>query len=149
MPESKIPPSTSQKNLLAPILVTFLIVAIAGGIVLYSFSGFGERARAKKLMNPVPATPAAIDAGINVYLERCQNCHGLNGDGKGPKAADLSIAPADFRDRRAMGAITDGELYWRITKGARPMPSFESLSEEERWQAVDYIRTFAQQPSSP
>ncbi|HWZ54277.1 MAG TPA: cytochrome c [Candidatus Acidoferrales bacterium] len=143
MPAPNIPPSSHPKNLLAPVLVTFLIVAIAGGIFLYSFGQFGQRARAKKLKNPVAATPAAIDAGMNVYLERCQNCHGVNGDGKGPKAAELSVAPADFRDARAMAAITDGELYWRITKGARPMPSFETLTEEERWQAVDYIRTFA------
>jgi hypothetical protein len=53
------------------------------------------------------------------------------------------VAPADFRNARAMAAITDGELYWQITKGARPMPSFESLSEQERWELVDYVRTFA------
>ncbi len=146
MPERKIPSSTktNEKNLLTPVLVTFLMVALAGGIFLYSFSGFGERARAKKLRNPVAPTPAALEAGMNLYLERCQNCHGLNGDGKGPKAEELSVAPADFRDARTMAAITDGELYWRITKGARPMPSFQMLSEDERWQLVDYIRTFAQ-----
>jgi hypothetical protein len=38
-------------------------------------------------------------------------------------------------------------MFWQITKGARPMPSFESLSEEERWQLVDYTRTFAQRSS--
>ena len=118
MPGSASPPSPSHRNLLAPVLVTFAIVAIAGGIVLYSFSDFGGRARARKLQNPVPATPAAIEAGMNIYVERCQNCHGASGDGKGPKSEQLSVAPADFRDPRAMGAITDGELYWRITKGA-------------------------------
>jgi mono/diheme cytochrome c family protein len=147
MPENSSPLPATRRNLLTPILVTFLIAAIAGGIVLYSFSDLGSRARAKKLKNPVPATPAAIEAGRRVYLERCQNCHGVNGDGRGPKAEELSVAPADFRDARAMGAITDGELYWRITKGARPMPSFENLGEQERWQAVDYIRSFAQRPS--
>jgi mono/diheme cytochrome c family protein len=147
MPGSASPPSPSHRNLLAPVLVTFAIVAIAGGIVLYSFSDFGGRARARKLQNPVPATTVAIEAGMNIYVERCQNCHGASGDGKGPKSEQLSVAPADFRDRRAMGAITDGELYWRITKGARPMPSFQMLSEDERWQAVDYIRTFAQRSS--
>jgi Cytochrome C oxidase, cbb3-type, subunit III len=59
----------------------------------------------------------------------------------------LSVAPADFRDARAMAAISDGELYWQITKGARPMPSFESLPEETRWQLVDYVRTFAPRSS--
>jgi high-affinity iron transporter len=124
--------------------VTFLIVAIAGGIVLYSFTGFGARARARKLQNPVSPTPEGIAAARIIYENRCANCHGVNGDGKGPKADELSVAPADFRNSRVMAAVTDGELYWQITKGARPMPSFESLSEQERWQLVDYIRTFAQ-----
>jgi mono/diheme cytochrome c family protein len=137
----------NQRNLLAPILVTFLIVAIAGGIVLYSFTGFGARARARKLQNPVPPTPEGIAAAMMIYENRCANCHGVNGDGKGPKAEELSVAPADFRNARVMAAVTDGELYWQITKGARPMPSFESLSEQERWQLVDYIRTFAQRSS--
>ena len=148
MPGQSEHPSSNQRSLLAPVIVTFLIIAIAGGIVLYSFSGFGQRARAKRLANPVPATPQALAAGREIYENRCANCHGVNGDGKGPKAAELSVAPADFRNARAMEEITDGEMFWQITKGARPMPSFESLSEEERWQLVDYIRTFAQ-PSSP
>ena len=135
-----------QRNLLAPVLVTFLIVAIAGGVVLYSFTGFGARARAKNLKNTVAPTPAAIAAGRLIYENRCANCHGESGDGKGAKAAELSVAPADFRGRE-VAANTDGELFWQITKGARPMPSFESLSEEERWKLVDYIRTFAQNPA--
>jgi mono/diheme cytochrome c family protein len=146
MPDKTPLPENPQK-FLAPVLVTFLIVAIAGGIVLYSFTGFGTRARAKKLQNPFPATPEAIAAARLIYENRCANCHGIDGDGKGPKAEELSVAPADFRNARAMAAITDGELYWQITKGARPMPSFESLPEEARWQLVDYIRTFA--PRSP
>jgi len=101
------------------------------------------RARAKKLKNPVPSTPVAIAAGRLNYESRCANCHGETGDGKGPKAAELAVAPADFRGRE-VAATTDGELFWQITKGARPMPSFESLSEEERWQLVDYIRSFGQ-----
>jgi mono/diheme cytochrome c family protein len=148
MPEHDDQPSSKQQNLLAPVIVTLLIVAIAGGIVLYSFSGFGERARAKRLANPVAATPQALAAGREIYENRCANCHGINGDGKGPKAAELSVAPADFRNARAMAAVTDGEMFWQITKGARPMPSFESLREEDRWQLVDYIRTFAQRSST-
>ena len=146
MPDKTPRPENPQK-FLAPVLVTFVIVAIAGGIVLYSFTGFGARARARKLQNPVPPTPEAIAAARLIYESRCANCHGIDGDGKGPKAEELSVATADFRNARAMAAITDGELYWQITKGARPMPNFESLSEQERWELVDYVRTFAS-PSS-
>ena len=144
---NKTPRPENPQKFLAPVLVTFVIVAIAGGIVLYSFTGFGARARARKLQNPVPPTPAAIAAARLIYESRCANCHGIDGDGNGPKAEELSVAPADFRNARTMAAITDGELYWQITKGARPMPSFESLSEQERWELVDYVRTFAS-PSS-
>src|ERR1700722_6741086 len=137
-----------EQKFLAPVLVTFVIVAIAGGIVLYSFTGFGARARARKLQNPVLPQSAAIAAARLIYENRCANCHGIDGDGKGPKAVELAGAPADFPTAPAMAPITDGELYWQITKGARPMPSFESLSEQERWELVDYVRTFAS-PSSP
>ena len=44
-----------------------------------------------------------------------------------------------------MTRMTDGELFWKISEGHRPMPAFKNkLSEEERWQLVDYIRTFSQ-----
>ena len=54
------------------------------------------------------------------------------------------VAPTDFTDARAMGRITDGELFWKISHGRRPMPAFhDKLTEQERWQLVDYIRVLA------
>jgi len=143
----KNPRPENRRKFLAPVLVTFVIVAIASAIVLYSFTGFGARARVRRLQNPFPPTPEGIAAARLIYESRCANCHGTSGDGKGTKAEELSVAAAVVRNARPMAAITDGELYWQITKGARPMPSFESLSEQERWELVDYIRTFA--PPSP
>lgn len=102
-------------------------------------------ARARKLKNPVPATDEAIAAGMQLYGKHCQKCHGENGDGKGEKAAELSVAPSDFTDAQKMRSLTDGELYWQITYGRLPMPAFaDKVSEEGRWQLVDYIRIFAQ-----
>jgi len=35
-------------------------------------------------------------------------------------------------------------IFWEVTKGRRPMPAFaDKLSDQERWQVVDFIRTFA------
>lgn len=43
-----------------------------------------------------------------------------------------------------MSEPTDGELFWRISEGHLPMPPFKNkLSEAERWELVDYIRTFS------
>lgn len=126
------------------IFVLFLIVAAGGAVVLYSVSNWSAPAKAKKLKNPVPATPEAIGAGMMIYMEHCEKCHGENGDGKGPKAAELSIAPQDLTDGHTMSRVTDGEFFWQISEGRRPMPAFkDKLTEEERWQVVDYIRTFA------
>ena len=45
---------------------------------------------------------------------------------------------------RKWDELADGQLFEEITKGDLPMPAFEDkLSDEERWQLVDYIRTFA------
>ena len=48
-----------------------------------------------------------------------------------------------------MSRRTDGELFWQITRGRLPMPAFEDkLTDQERWQLVDYIRTFASKSPS-
>ena len=117
----------------------------------YSVRNWGLMAKARKLKNPVPSSEEAIAAGKQLYAKHCEKCHGINGDGKGPKAADLSVAPGDFTDVQKMHTLADGELYWQITYGRLPMPSFaDKMSDESRWQLVDYIRTFApEEQNSP
>src|SRR5580692_10542 len=89
------PPSGLSKSTLLGIFAVFFIVVIAGGTVLYSFSDWSGRARAKKLQNPFPATAEALSGAQVDYRAHCQSCHGVNGDGKGERAERLSVAPAD------------------------------------------------------
>lgn len=138
-------PKFLSRSKVLGIFVVFIIVAVAGGIIVFSLSDWSAPQQARQMPNPVAATPQAIGAGMSVYMDRCQNCHGEDGNGKGPRADKLSIQPSDFTDAPAMSKQTDGELFWKISEGHRPMPAFKKkLSEEERWQLVDYIRTFAQ-----
>ena len=140
-----------QRDLLL-VFGLFLTLATGGAAFLYYHSDWRVPAQMKQMQNPVPASREAIGAGLMLYMDNCQSCHGENGDGKGEKAEKLSVAPANFTDTRAMSAVTDGELFWKITHGRRPMPSFRGkLTDEERWQLVVYIRTFASksQPSAP
>lgn len=140
---------TGKNNLLLKVAVLFVIVAAGGAIFLYYTRDWSAPASAKSLQNPVPSTDESIAMGRMIYVSRCQNCHGDKGDGKGPHADSLSIAPSDFADAHAMGLVTDGELFWKISHGRRPMPTFQDkLSETERWQLVDFIRTFAQKPNT-
>lgn len=142
-------PEAPKRKLPLGLLALFVIVATAGSIVLYVTSNWSAPAAAKNLHNPVPPTDDSIATGTRSYSTHCQNCHGAKGDGKGPGAERLSVAPSDFTDSHAMGQTTDGELFWKISHGRRPMPSFQNkLTELERWQLVDYIRTFSQRPAS-
>jgi mono/diheme cytochrome c family protein len=52
----------------------------------------------------------------------------------GYKPANLSLD--------GMQKLTDGEIYWKISKGRTPMPAFETqLSSRERWDLVSFVRT--------
>lgn len=100
-------------------------------------------ARASRKKNPVPADEKSIAVGKEVYLKQCLSCHGNGGRGDGPAAKDLNPKPHDL-SAPAVVAQTDGALFWKITEGKKPMPSFEKLiSEDERWHVINYVRTFA------
>jgi mono/diheme cytochrome c family protein len=100
-------------------------------------------ARAAKKKNPIPADDKSIAAGKAVYAKQCLSCHGNAGHGDGPASKDLNPKPHDLGAPNVVKQ-TDGALFWKITEGKKPMPSFEKLiSDEERWQVINYIRTFA------
>jgi mono/diheme cytochrome c family protein len=103
---------------------------------------------ARKVKNPVPATEASLVAAKAVYTEQCAQCHGDQGKGDGPESPMYDVKPADFTDAHMMGEMTDGEIFWKISEGRRPMPSFKQrLTEEQRWQLVNYVRTFVAKPA--
>ena len=127
-----------------------LIVVVAVGIVvavMFAITSTNWKAPPEAVArpNPIPITETSIATGKSIYAERCASCHGDNGNGKGSESGRYATKPADFTDAKVMQAMTDGELFWKIAVGNRPMPGFKKrLSEEERWQVVDYIRTFSQ-----
>ena len=91
--------------------------------------------------NPVAANESSLAAGQKIYLKRCVECHGKTGNGDGPDAADLGIHPAKLSDP-AMRTQTDGELFWKITVGKKPMPNYRTrLSPTDRWNVINYLRS--------
>jgi mono/diheme cytochrome c family protein len=93
--------------------------------------------------NPVPINDSSLATGQKIYLQRCAGCHGKTGNGDGPDAADLGIHPAKLSDPATRGQ-TDGELFWKVTAGKKPMPSYRSrLSPTDRWNVINYLRTLA------
>jgi mono/diheme cytochrome c family protein len=140
-------PGKTKRTLILAALALIFVLAIAA--MLYSLTAWNAPASARRLENPVLGNEAAVDRGMFQYQKHCKSCHGENGDGTGDRAGELSVMPTNFTNAREMSRLTDGELFWKITHGHRPMPAFEDkLTERERWQVVDYIRTFAKQSGS-
>src|SRR6185436_1045499 len=102
---------------------------------------------ADKTKNPTPATAESIERGKALYLEHnkgnCIFCHGETGAGNEANFPKLRRKPADLTNKEHMAEMTDGELYWKITKGIMGiMPAGEKrMNEEERWHVVNYVRT--------
>jgi len=107
-------------------------------------SGWDLPPDAARTKNPVDATPESIARGKKLYTTNCLFCHGEKGDGTGPVAASLPTKPADLTNKQEVAKYSDGELFWMITKGKKPMPGFEkTLSEQDRWHVINYVRTLA------
>ena len=96
------------------------------------------------MKNPVPNNKESRSRGQIIYMEKCAICHGFKGDGQGEMGKSLDPLPPAFTDRHMMKEMTDGEVFWKITTGKGPMPSYEKeLTKNERWDLVNYIRSFA------
>ena len=106
-------------------------------------------ADADKTKNPTTASPESIANGKALYMDKdkgnCVFCHGETGAGNEANMARLRRKPADLTNKEHMAEATDGELFWKISKGIRGiMPAGErKMSEAERWDVVNYVRTLA------
>lgn len=98
---------------------------------------------AKKVENPEKSTPEGLAAAAELYQQNCMQCHGATGAGNGPSAGLLLRKPSNFTNAKVMNQATDGELFWKMTTGRSPMPSWSQLSDTQRWQLVNYIRSLA------
>lgn len=91
--------------------------------------------------NPIAPTQNSIAAGQKIYSKTCVMCHGKSGDADGPAVIELNIHPAKLSDPQ-LTTESDGALFWKITTGKKPMPAYgKRLSETDRWNLVNYIRT--------
>jgi mono/diheme cytochrome c family protein len=104
----------------------------------------GGNPEARKLKNPVDATPKSIKAGEQTFQKFCAACHGKDAKGDGPTAPKDSHPPNLIDDVWTHGS-TDGEIFTVVSDGAGPkseMKSFKSkLTADEIWNVVNYLRS--------
>lgn len=95
-----------------------------------------------KVSNPVPASAESRERGGKLYVQYCAKCHGLTGNGAGPSAHGFSTNPRQLWAWHKADASADPYLFWFITNGRSDMPPWGViLSENERWDLVNYIKT--------
>lgn len=104
----------------------------------------------KTRKNPLTASEAVLSAARPIFDQKCSDCHGAKGKGDGSEAMMYDPPPADLTDAAHMSKLTDGEIYYQITEGRKPMPSFKNkLTDEQRWQLVILVRSFANSAPMP
>ena len=88
-----------------------------------------------------------IENGARIFAERCDECHGVAGDGRGALVLAGSVEqPLDMTERTQVAQKSPLEWFEIITDGviANLMPPWENaLSEEERWDLALFSYTLA------
>jgi len=129
-------------------IILLLVIAGATGFTIWQNRPWTIPESARAVKNPLPPSAADLDTIRPIYRDKCAVCHGLTGRGDGQDASLYDPKPTDFADARHMRSLTDGELFYKLTEGRRPMPSFRKrLTDEQRWRMVMLIRTFPEPPS--
>jgi mono/diheme cytochrome c family protein len=63
--------------------------------------------------------------GKTLYRNKCEFCHGLRGNGKGPAAEPLLGHPVDFTDSKFWQGDVEMKIEETIMKGKEMMPAFD------------------------
>lgn len=138
-------PTSSKNPSNRKALFAILLLAIAAAIAYAVLDNppWNVPEAAKQMKNPVAPSDAALAEIRPIYLDKCAVCHGDSGKGDGHDSSLYDPRPSNFTDAQHINAVSDGELFYKISQGRKPMPSFRKrLSEQQRWQLVLMIRSF-------
>ncbi|MEO0143514.1 MAG: FTR1 family protein [candidate division WOR-3 bacterium] len=87
-------------------------------------------------LNIYPKNEISLKAGREIYLYNCSVCHGDKGDGNGPASSKLEPKPINFLERDDLSAF---RIWVVLNVGLVNMPSFNNLSDEDKWNVAFYV----------
>jgi mono/diheme cytochrome c family protein len=124
------------------------LIVLSIGLAVFRSTPWNISPEEKARKNPLAASEGNLAAAREIYSNKCDSCHGPKGKGDGSDAMMYEPRPSDLTDSAKMSKLTDGEIFYQITEGRKPMPSFKKkLTEEQRWQLVLFVRSFATTPA--
>ena len=99
------------------------------------------------------ARAADLAAAASSYKDTCAKCHGAEGKGDGPKAAELKdngklVASGDLSDCAKMAKVTDDDMFKELKEGGVSVgkskfmtPYGDAMEDDEIKSMVAYVRT--------
>jgi len=103
-----------------------------------------------EMKNPLPLNDKNLKAAEMIYQLSgkpitCKTCHGEKGDGIAESDFESTPPPRNFTCAETMNALPDGQLFWIIRNGSpkTSMFAFPSLTDDQVWQLIHYIRQFS------
>ncbi|MEZ4766927.1 MAG: c-type cytochrome [Caldilineales bacterium] len=91
---------------------------------------------------------ASLDQGEAIWQEQCSQCHGQAGAGDGPDALANNWQMPDLSNLDVATGRSDEQWFQAVSNGGGNMPAFAgTLTEDERWAAVHFARTFSYEPA--
>lgn len=133
-------------TVISSLALAFVLSVVA--VTSVSAQNPGGSAEARRVRNPVPSTPASIQAGAAAYKKYCAFCHGATAKGDGPLAPKGTM-PSDLTDATWVRGSSDGEIFAVIMNGAGPnfdMKGFKGrLPDQDAWHIVNFLRSLGPQ----
>ncbi len=98
----------------------------------------------------LPKHLSSSKATAQLFQENCATCHGIEGQGNGILAANLSPEPTDFTDKKRADNRSILGLFDAISNGLddTAMPAFTQLKEQQRWSLAFYVSSLAFQKNN-
>lgn len=105
-------------------------------------------AEAAARVNPIKSTPEGLAEARKVFGYDCEMCHGAKGDGKGEVVESMKLTMHDWREPATLANMSDGEIFYIITKGrGKMMAEGDRVPEKLRWNLVNLVRSLAAKPA--
>lgn len=106
-------------------------------------------AASKALAQFHPATAESIANGGTLFQQNCAQCHGPGARGNGPLAPTMNPRPSDLVLHVPLHPDADLENWIAHGFPGSAMPAFaDKLTESERWDLVNYLRSLAKPAAS-